>query len=181
MLFVTFQTVCVRAQNKTIIVPNDYPTIQAAIDHANAGDVVFVRHGLYNETLTINKSISLIGEDRNSTIIDAREALTQVIAVKGDNITVANFTLGNTSIHRIRNSGDVLQTGEGDGIVVYYLSHNVNIINNTVIGCPIIGIYSYHTTLIGLDNSILSNVNIIGNSVFSRTRRLKFLILTVSC
>ena len=30
----------------TITVPDDYPTIEEAINHANAGDTVFVRNGI---------------------------------------------------------------------------------------------------------------------------------------
>ena len=42
---VTFQTATVKAQTKTITVPDDYLTIQAAIGNASAGDTVFVKKG----------------------------------------------------------------------------------------------------------------------------------------
>jgi parallel beta-helix repeat protein len=163
----------VKAEPRTIVVPTDYSTIQGAINASIDGDTVFVRKGLYNETLVIEKSISLIGEDRNYTIIDARKANTQVIAIRGNNITVANFTLGNTSHHIQRNSGDSLKIGEGDGIVVFS-SQYVNIINNTIIGCPIIGIYMYASTFpIGLNKSIRPNVNVIGNSILLGNTAIK--------
>ncbi len=62
-------TQVVKALNKTITVPDDYPTIQIAVDGANAGDTVFVRVGIYHETVAINKALALIGEDRSRTII----------------------------------------------------------------------------------------------------------------
>lgn len=120
---------------KTITVPDDYPTIQSAIDAANNGDTVFVKSGYYPETLFINKSISLIGEDRNSTIIDAQKTQKQVILVQRDNVVVTNFTLGNNDYHPVTNSGWSQQNGEGDGINI--LSNAVKIVNNTIIGCPI--------------------------------------------
>ena len=48
----------------TIInVPADYSTIQAGVDAASDGDSILVSAGLYVETLTIGKSLSLIGAD----------------------------------------------------------------------------------------------------------------------
>src|SRR5512141_1052475 len=45
-----------------IRVPDDYKTIQAAIDAANPGDMIQVRAGVYNENLTLNKPVSLVAE-----------------------------------------------------------------------------------------------------------------------
>lgn len=51
-------------------VPEDYPTIQKAIDHAKNGDTVLVSAGTYIEDIVISdKSISLIGEDAGNTTI----------------------------------------------------------------------------------------------------------------
>mgnify|MGYP003887738503 CR=1 FL=1 len=46
-----------------IVVPDDYPSIQSAINAADSGDEIYVKSGIYYENLIINKSISLIGED----------------------------------------------------------------------------------------------------------------------
>jgi pectin methylesterase-like acyl-CoA thioesterase len=48
-----------KANSKTITVPDDYLTIQEAIDHAFVSDTVFVKSGIYLETLTVDKSLSL--------------------------------------------------------------------------------------------------------------------------
>lgn len=53
----------------TITVPDDYPTIQEAIDAAQPGDTVYVRAGEYVEELHIKKSLSLIGEGRTQVVI----------------------------------------------------------------------------------------------------------------
>ena len=151
---------------KTTVVPDDYPTIQSAIDNSNEGDTVFVKRGVYKETLTIIKSISLIGEDRNSTVIDANKAQTQVILIHGDNITVANFSLGNNSVHTIKNSGDYYSYGEGEGIAVSY-SHNVNIINNTIVECPRVGIYLHTSDFKTLETVFQPTIKVIGNKIFS--------------
>ena len=59
-----------KADSKTIVVPDDYPTIEAAIEIATDGNTIFVKKGVYEENpLEINKTISLIGEGANSTKI----------------------------------------------------------------------------------------------------------------
>ena len=80
---------------KTMTVLDDYPTIQSAIDAADEGDRVFVKSGYYTETLVINKSISLVGEDREHTVIDAQRNLT-VVQITESGVTFTNFTLGNS-------------------------------------------------------------------------------------
>jgi parallel beta-helix repeat protein len=55
---------------ETIIVPDDYPTIQEAIDAAWPWDTVYVRAGTYYENLVMVDGINLVGEHRDTTIID---------------------------------------------------------------------------------------------------------------
>ena len=59
---------------KTITVNDDgwadYDNIQDAVDHANNGDTIFVYSGTYYENVIIDVSIDLIGEDKETTIVD---------------------------------------------------------------------------------------------------------------
>ena len=73
-----------------------YPgqSIQEAINSAQPGDTIFVHSGTYYELITIDKSISLFGEDRATTIIDAGWKDT-VVSVTTDNVTVSGFTIRN--------------------------------------------------------------------------------------
>ena len=53
--------------------PGNYTSIQDAIGDAIGGDTVFVfdESSPYYENVVVNRQISLIGEDRDTTIIDA--------------------------------------------------------------------------------------------------------------
>jgi nitrous oxidase accessory protein len=53
-----------------IRVPQDFQSIQEAVDAAGSEDVILVAPGLYSENVVVNKSVTIIGEDRNNTIID---------------------------------------------------------------------------------------------------------------
>lgn len=58
------------AMPNTIIVPDNYPTIATAIGNATEGDTILIRSGTYYEhSLIINKTLSLVGEDAQTTII----------------------------------------------------------------------------------------------------------------
>jgi parallel beta-helix repeat protein len=72
----------------------DFTSIQEAIDHARDGDQIFVYSGTYLEYLIINKSITLIGEDKETTIIDGEDA-ENVIYISGNDVTLSEFTVQN--------------------------------------------------------------------------------------
>jgi hypothetical protein len=50
LLFLTASTITTflpaKAENKTIVVPDDYPTIQAAIGNATSDDTIFIKKEL---------------------------------------------------------------------------------------------------------------------------------------
>ena len=63
---------------RTLIVPDQYSGIQAAIDAAKAGDTVVVRAGVYNEKLKFKDGIELKGENPQTTIVRYAAAPTAV-------------------------------------------------------------------------------------------------------
>jgi len=65
------------ASGKTIYVDDsggkDYTSIQDAIDNATVGDIIYVYTGTYQESIKINKTIELVGENPETTIINGLE------------------------------------------------------------------------------------------------------------
>lgn len=60
-----------RVKAATITVPDDYSTIQEAINHANQQDTISVRNGTHNDGgVTIKKPLTLIGENKINTVIE---------------------------------------------------------------------------------------------------------------
>jgi nitrous oxidase accessory protein NosD len=75
------------ASAERVIVPDDFSTIQEAVDNANDGDTVFVKSGTYYENVTVNKSIFLKGENPTSSIIKGG------ITVTAHNVTISSLTI----------------------------------------------------------------------------------------
>ncbi len=76
--------------------PSNYSSIQDAIDDAENGDTVFVYDDSspYYETLEVDKSIRLIGENKVTTIIDG-EKIDNVISIIADEVNISGFTIRN--------------------------------------------------------------------------------------
>lgn len=98
------------AEAKIITVPDDYTTIKDAISYANDGDTILIRKGIYQENNTvINKAITIIGEDKETTIIRGQSS-SFILKVNHNQVTISGLTLiaGNTpkptvtAIHHIK-------------------------------------------------------------------------------
>ena len=83
----------VKAESKTIVVPDDYSSIKDAIFYANDGDTVYIKKGTYQESnLIVDKAISIIGEDREPTIIIG-QANSFMVLVNHSQVTISGLTL----------------------------------------------------------------------------------------
>ncbi|MGZ6590272.1 MAG: right-handed parallel beta-helix repeat-containing protein, partial [Solirubrobacteraceae bacterium] len=78
-------------------VPEEYPTIQAAVDAAQPGDLVRVGPGTYREQVVVGpakRDIVIRGTDRNRVILDGGAGTRfNSIAVHADGIAVENLTV----------------------------------------------------------------------------------------
>jgi parallel beta-helix repeat protein len=76
-------------------IEHPYQHVQDAINNASNGDIIYVFSGVYNENVTVDKQITLIGQNKTNTIIDGSNLGTVVYVLK-DRTTLANFTLRNS-------------------------------------------------------------------------------------
>ena len=117
-----------------------YQNITSALQHASPNDTIIVHNGTYKEHITITITLTLIGENKNKTIIDGNGTST-VITVNAKNTTITGFTIKNSG-KQIGNSGIDLSSNQNNitnntiencynGILLYY-SNNNTIKNNTI-------------------------------------------------
>jgi len=80
--------------------PGNYTRIQDAVNNASNGDTIFVYDEMspYKENVIINKTISLLGENKSTTIIDGlRNGC--VLTLLTDMVLISNFTIKNAGFH----------------------------------------------------------------------------------
>jgi parallel beta-helix repeat protein len=75
----------------------NYSNIQSAIDDARDGDTIYVFTGVYYENLVIDKSVDLIGENRDTTFIDGGKK-DNVITVTADRVNISGFCIRNSGL-----------------------------------------------------------------------------------
>jgi parallel beta-helix repeat protein len=143
--------------------PGNYSRIQAAIDDANDGDTVFVYSGKYymiKKGITIDKSINLIGENKETTIIDYGNQKIKVfdnipvIDILRDGVTISGFTIQKCHGFGETNSGIKIRS-----------SHNTisgNIITNNNCGIHLVYFPPYYI----VDFNIITNNIIKENKVY---------------
>lgn len=116
---------------KTIVVPDDYTSIQDAISNASDGDTIFVKGGTYQERqLVINKTLTLIGENPPTTKIVLSPpvgpygplgtfGIDYPIKIEANNVTLSGFTITANGERPVllSNGGNVVATGTGTRII----------------------------------------------------------------
>jgi len=146
---------------------DNYTTIQDAVDHASAGDTVFVYGGEYRENIVVDKAIRLVGEDKTKVLIHA--GLNDGIKTIADNVEITGFTVEaeqantyNDAPIYLASSGNYvhdnnLTKSEWYGLIVFNSSSDV-IENNSIIDNDI-GVWLCRTvnSVVRYNNISMSN------------------------
>lgn len=148
----------------------DYTGIQDAINASSPGDTIFVYNGEYSEQLTINKTISLVGESNQNTIIQRNEYGIGIY-VTANYVNISNIRIDGSSngIWLDMSSNNTIKsntiTSSSDygfcGIFIGYSSNNT-ITSNTITSNSGYGIY---ISYLSQNNAILYNTLFLGGVV----------------
>jgi parallel beta-helix repeat protein len=179
-ILVTRLTISVNAPRLYDVYPGE--SIQEAIDLAQLGDMIFVHEGTYSQQLFVNKSLTLIGEDANTTIIEGVGAykasyveisgFTIRTGIKGKGINLddcsgitirGNIVAGNLQyglfVVNSRNvviSDNMILDNSDRGVYLRYSSYNT-VSNNTVSRHSEYGMFLFHSDNNAISDNTVSN------------------------
>jgi len=169
--------------------PGNYTSIQEAIDNSTIGDTIFVFAGTYDENVdTKLKKVTLIGEDRDTTIIQG-QTTDPVVRIGNSDTSIEGFTMIGASVEIILQvaslcddvfiTNNVIKNGV-QGISLTVTTSKITITDNTIVDNVYIGIQVQSSTynLIqgntienngaqGIDLSLNSNHNSILNNTIT--------------
>jgi len=141
------------ASPKTIWVPDNFTSIQEAIDNASSGDAIRVRAGTYYEHVVVNKPLVFIGEDRSTTIIDGNGTGT-VVNVTANNVDISGFT--------IRNGGGMVNNTYYAGFGIYSQSSGSVHISDNIVTNNLDGIYLYNSQGNIISGNVITSTYVYG-------------------
>jgi len=163
----------VKAVPKTWVIVDDdgeadFNAIQDAINNATSGDTIFVRMGIYYEHVIINKSISLVGEDSGSTIVDGNRTGNVISILTANNVIIEGLMMQRSGTNP-DNYGIFVSHSSDNNISHNIITNNYNGIgfqssgNNVVLGNIITSNYD-GITLLASTNNVFSGNTISSNN-----------------
>jgi len=165
--------------------PGNFSDIQEAIDNSEDGDTIFVYIGDYPANIVIDKSVFLIGENRERTIIqDGSDG----IFVFADEVTIKNFTITHCGgfwdkagilVRSNDNTicyNNIVDNGVLNGIYIELASFN-NVFNNLIENCQYNGLKVSYSNYNNISGNFISTNNGMGiilhdstnNNIFKNT------------
>ena len=152
----------------------NFTKIQDGVDAAEPGETIYVYNGTYFENVVIDKSIILIGEDKDSTIIDGR-GVGNTIKVNANNVTIKNFTITHSGLMyplsgvNLSSNNNIVEnniiTDNFYGLTLYFSSGNT-ITNNIIQKDDHCGIYISSSKNNFIINNIIQNNNYNGVGLY---------------
>ena len=178
ILFISFISGCFdNKNNQENIVKikgekTEFANIMDAIEKSINGDVIVVGKGTYHEKLKITKSITLLGENKETTIIDAGGSGDGVY-INADSVKISGFTIKNCgknsypsydaaidirSNNNLISDNNIIDNGN-NGFYIQRGSNNTflnNLVYNNTFGVYADGSFAYKILGLNISNNIFS-------------------------
>ncbi len=159
-------------KNQTLYVggtgPNNYTSIQTAINEAQAQDTIYVYNGMYQEAIHIEKEITLLGESTENVILQAPQNENQngTIEIFTNNVNINKLTIGSNGYLFIGKDNGILENIEIGNI---YFSSEIGYIignkcNNVLVNNCSTSQTSHYSSFAFFDST---NISIISNKLYS--------------
>lgn len=126
----------------TVYVPDNYSTIQQAVESVNSGDIIIVRDGCYTENILVNTSDLTIKSQNGSghVFISATDPNKNVFELNRNRTTISGLTIEGAT--------------NASGIAIKYFSTENKITNNEFAGNE----YGIHISLYSYLNEMTGNI-----------------------
>ncbi len=160
----------INAKGATINVPEDYSTIQAAIDNADeTNNTIHIHSGTYYENILINKTLTIYGDGSSNTEIYPEDSNQDVIKISSDNVDISKLKITQNEI--LQNSGIYFYYSDQCSIsqcTISKFSTGIYIKNsneNSIDGCIIQECHDSGIIIDGSGSYDSNNNNIINNEI----------------
>lgn len=101
---------------RTLAVPEEFETIQAAVDASRPGDLILIAPGTYEESVVVDDqhpNIVIRGKDRNKVVLDGDNRLVDGIKVTAPGVAVENLTVHSYMVNGVVWSSEGSYADEG--------------------------------------------------------------------
>jgi len=89
----------VHARSSSVIFVEPGQSIAQAVNNAQDGDRLVIKSGFFNESMVlVNKSLSIVGESSENTIVDGGGTAQVIFQVVANDVLIQNLTLQNTDL-----------------------------------------------------------------------------------
>jgi len=161
--------------SNVIYVPDDYPSIQSAVDNATAGDTIIVRDGTYTESIVIDKPLAIQSEKGYTNCTIFQNGGTYIITITSDFVKISGFKIiglnsadkSGICINNVNNTTISWNMFARSYYFIIGTFTNYNTIHDNLMGSSGSYIESWGIWLRNSDNNLIYNNEITGLDMYA--------------